>query len=438
MPGAFERLTPPWEEVGLLRHPEGLAEGDEVELRVGSWPVRMRWLARIEEVRANRGFRDVQVRGPFAAWAHEHRFEPSGTEQAILRDEVKYALPLDPLARPIAGPFVKQKLKRMFAYRHCITERDLKRNRESKMKTMRIAITGASGLVGSALVPLLRSAGHEVLRLVRRPAKSDDEVQWHPGAGFPAGTEKLEGCDAVIHLAGENIAGGRWSDERRRRIRSSRVEGTRTLCEALAQLKEKPEVLISSSAIGYYGETGDAWADETSPRGSGFLPEVSQEWEEATFSASDAGIRVVLARTGIVLSPRGGALEKMLPLFRLGVGGALGNGRQYMSWISIEDEIGAFLHCLSEKSIEGPVNFTAPNPVTNRDFTKTLARVIHRPVAPPVPGFALRLLYGKMADEALLRSTRVRPGKLEETGYTFLHHHLKEALHEVLGRPKEE
>jgi uncharacterized protein len=298
---------------------------------------------------------------------------------------------------------------------------------------MKVAITGASGLVGGALVPSLRAGGHEVVRFVRRAPKAKDEARWDPEAGG-MDVSALEGVAAVVHLAGENIAGGRWTEARKARLRSSRVDPTRLLAETLAALEAKPKVLVSASAVGYYGSRGDAWVTETDPPADDFLGGLSAEWERATEPASKAGIRVVLVRTGIVLSPEGGALGKMLLPFRAGVGGVVGPGTQYMSWIAIDDLLGVVHHVLDRADLEGPVNAVAPEPVTNAAFTGTLGRVLGRPTIVPAPAFALRLALGEMADATLLSSTRVRPDRLLATGFRFRFPELAGALRHVLGK----
>ena len=296
---------------------------------------------------------------------------------------------------------------------------------------MRVAITGASGLVGSALVPYLTTEGHEVVRLVRRAPKAKDEVRWEPDAGA-IDASALEGVDAVVHLAGENIAEGRWTESRKARLRSSRVGPTRLLADALAGLSRKPRVLVSSSAVGYYGSRGDAWMTEKDEPSDGFLSRLTVEWENAAARATRAGIRVVCLRTGIVLSPSGGALEKMLLPFKVGLGGVLGPGTQYMSWIALDDLLGVTHHVMDRPDIAGPVNAVAPAPATNTEFTKALGRVLGRPAVARVPAFALRLAFGEMADAALLASTRVKPERLLATGYRFRFPELEGALRHVL------
>ncbi len=298
---------------------------------------------------------------------------------------------------------------------------------------MKVAITGAGGLVGRALVPCLTTGGHGVVRLVRRAPAAPDEVAWDPAAGR-VDAEALQGADAVVHLAGEGIADRRWTAARKEELRASRLGPTRKLAEALASLDRRPRVLVSASAIGYYGDTGDRWVDETSPPGDDFLGRLAAEWEEATAPAARAGIRVVTLRTGIVLSANGGALGKMLPPFRVGLGGPLGAGTQYMSWIAMDDLLGALHHALADDGISGPLNATAPEPVTNAVFARTLGRVLGRPAIAPAPAFALRLVFGEMADAALLSGARVRPAKLLAAGYRFRFGDLERALRHELGR----
>lgn len=295
---------------------------------------------------------------------------------------------------------------------------------------MKILVSGSSGLIGTEAISLLTQKGHSVTRLVRSKRTGHDEILWNPVARI-LDSRNLEGFDAVIHLAGDPIAQGRWTPEKKASIRDSRVKGTRFLAESLARLKSPARVFLCASAVGIYGSRGEEVLTEESPPGKGFLPEVGQEWEGACEPAAQRGIRVVNARFGIVLSPKGGALRKMLPLFRFGLGGVLGRGRQWMSWISLPDAGGAILHALQTESLRGPVNVVSPNPVTNRQFTEGLGRALKRPALFPAPAFAVRLLFGEMADEALLASARVEPKRLKATGYRFRHPELEPALRDL-------
>ena len=295
------------------------------------------------------------------------------------------------------------------------------------MSPARVLVSGSSGLIGSALIPVLQREGYEVVRLVRRGTSSPNQIVWDFSSPGPS----VSGFDAVVHLAGESIV-GRWTAEKKRQIRESRVLGTRRLCEALAGAQQRPRVLVSGSAIGIYGDRGDEILREESPSGSGFLAEVCREWEAVAGAVASAGILVAQLRTGVVLSRNGGALSKMLTPFRLGVGGNMGNGRQWWSWIALEDQVGAILHILKTDSLNGPVNAVAPNPVTNAEFTETLASLLSRPAVFPMPAFAARLAFGEMADELLLASQKVEPGKLKACGYAFRQPDLHPALESIL------
>ena len=298
---------------------------------------------------------------------------------------------------------------------------------------MRVLLSGSHGLVGKALISRLNADKHEIFRLVRHAPSSESEIEWSPDR-YSIAIARLEGFDAVIHLAGESIAEGRWSEEKKKRIRESRVKGTKLLSDALANLSRPPKTLIAASAIGFYGDRGDEILNETSPPGEGFLPDVCAAWEQATQLAMEKGIRVVNTRFGIILSKEGGALAKMLPPFRMGVGGRIGSGKQWMSWIALNDVIEGLNYALTNESLRGPVNFVAPKPVTNAEFTKTLGRVLSRPTFFPVPAFAARLALGEMADALLLSSQRVEPTRLKDANYQFRFSGLREALSHLMRR----
>jgi uncharacterized protein (TIGR01777 family) len=297
---------------------------------------------------------------------------------------------------------------------------------------MEVAVTGASGFIGRALVPALEAAGHRVRRLVRHEPGSPEEVRWDPAAGA-IDAAGLVGIDAAVHLAGEGIAEHRWTDAQKRRIRESRTLGTALLATTLAALDPMPEVLLSGSAVGYYGDGGDAPLTERSPRGNGFLSDVVAAWEDSARPAVDAGVRTVLLRTGLVLDPSGGVMAKTLPLFKLGLGGRIGSGREWWPWIALDDEVGAIVHLLTADA-HGPVNLTAPEPVRNRDYTRALGRALHRPTLLPVPRLAPALLLGRELATALLGdSQRIEPTRLVESGYVFRHPELEGALSAMLA-----
>ena len=306
--------------------------------------------------------------------------------------------------------------------------------RDSRTTLLRVAVTGASGLVGRHLVASLRADGHQVLALVRRPVRAADEIEWRPERG-EIDAARLEGVDAVVHLAGASIAGGRWTKARKRAIRESRVQGTALLAETLANLRQPPRVLVSTSAVGFYGDGGETWLTEESPQGAGFLAEVCRKWEAAAEPAARAGIRVVHPRFGVVLAGEGGMLPLLARVFRLGLGGPAGDGRQYMSWIALGDLLDVLFESIRDDGLSGPVNAVAPEPVTNREFSKTLGNVLHRPAFMPAPAPMLRLALGGLADELLLASERVRPARLEAAGFRFAFPTIESALRHELDRP---
>jgi uncharacterized protein (TIGR01777 family) len=291
---------------------------------------------------------------------------------------------------------------------------------------MRIAVTGASGLIGSALAESLTASSHEVVRLVRHEPRSDGEARWDPAAGT-VDAAGLEGCRAIVHLAGAPIGTRRWTDARKKELRDSRVLGTAAIARAAAAMSTPPEVLLCGSAIGYYGDTGDSWVDESSPAGTGFLADLVRDWEAAAEPARAAGIRTVHARTGLVVSTAGGAWAPLFPLFRAGLGGRLGDGRQFWSFIALHDEVAALRHLLDTSAVSGPVNLTAPDPLTNRQITAAMGRVLHRPTLAAVPGPVLRLTLGEFAGD-VLSSQRVRPKVLLDSGFSFAFPKIEEAL----------
>jgi uncharacterized protein (TIGR01777 family) len=433
-PGAFARLAPPGDGVRVLSGGGDLASAAPFELAVPIGPFSLRWVGHHCDFRAGEQFCDVLDSGPFASWRHTHRFLPTGAESCRLVDHIEYRPHLGRLGALVAGSKIAGQLRRLFAHRHRRTAADLQRHHAQQGATpWRVALSGATGLIGRTLTDFLGGGGHRVQALVRRAARvGSDEIAWDPQGG-QLDTAALAGCSAVVHLAGCGISAQRWSPAYKDLIRSSRVAATHQLCTALAAMSNPPRTLLCASAIGWYGDRGDEELDERSAAGTGFLSTVCQEWEEATAPARAAGIRVVLLRTGIVLAAGGGALRSMLPALRAGVGGRLGSGRQWMSWIALDDAIGAIHHLLASESVHGAVNLVAPHPCTNRDFTATAARALHRPAVLPVPGALVRLALGEMGQSLLLGGARIRPRVLVDSGFRFLQPELPGALHVELG-----
>ncbi|HYE59157.1 MAG TPA: TIGR01777 family oxidoreductase [Rhodothermales bacterium] len=430
-PGALQRLTPPWADEHLVSF-EGIRNGQRAVLRLRRSGVRVRWVAEHQGYVADEKFEDVQVKGPFRRWHHVHRFEPSGPDAGVMHDAITFEAPLGGLGE---GTLVRE-LTQRFAYRHRVLRDDLAAHARYDGPPLRVAISGASGLIGTALTHLLTTGGHTVLSLTRSEKAPPEAIRWDPRTG-EIEADKLEGVDAVVHLAGEPIAALRWSDDKKAQILSSRERGTELLARTLARLTQRPRVFVSASGVGYYGDRGHEVLTEDAPAGPlGFLPAVCMLWEKATAPAADAGIRTVQMRTGVVLTPAGGALQAMLPAFRAGLGGRIGSGRQYMSWISIDDTLGGYLHALTTEALQGPVNLSGPAPVPMAEFAQTLVSVLNRPAFFPVPAALLTAVTGSMGRELLLASARVVPERLQATGYAFRHADLETALRHVLGRAR--
>ena len=433
--GAFERLTPPWEPVELIARRGTIRNGDQATIQMRIGPLVRHWKAEHRNFRRGHAFEDIQLSGPFAYWYHRHEFEEVTDHRSRMRDRIEYRLPLAPMSQWLGGWIARRKLETMFRYRQETLADDLQRHGVvPDPRPRRVAITGASGLVGVPLAAILNTGGHEVLRLVRREPQAPDEVRWDPQQGVPD-PAKLEGLDAVIHLAGAGIADKRWSKQRMAVIESSRVEGTRSLVQALGRLERPPATFLAASAVGIYGDTGDEVHTEEFPAGDDFLATIGRRWEEEADGASQFGCRVVKLRLGPILTPAGGMLAKLLPVFKAGLGGPAGDGRQYVSWVSIDDAVWAFHHALVRDDVAGSVNVTAPQPVTNAEFGKALGRVLGRPAVFPTPAFAIRAAFGKMADATVLISQRAEPRRLLEQGYVFRDPEIEGALRRLLGRP---
>ncbi|EMI46067.1 nucleoside-diphosphate sugar epimerase [Rhodopirellula sp. SWK7] len=431
-PGCLGRLVPPWESVEIEHSDNSLAVGSRVVLKTGLFGVSLRWKARHTLYDPPTLFADVQDSGPFAFWHHQHRFQGTGPNASRMTDDVSYQVPMKTFGEVLGGSMVRSKLEAMFAYRHRVTRDDLALMAQYPSEPKTIAVSGATGLVGSALCNLLRLLGHRVVKIMRGKTGGEDEIAaWSSDEEF----EKFNDVDVVVHLAGKSIASKRWTDDVKQEIRDSRVLKTRELCERMAKLSNRPETLICASATGFYGNRGDEILNETSAPGDDFLAGVSQQWEGSCEAAAEAGVRVANARFGIVLSPKGGALEQMLVPAKF-CGGSLGSGRQYWSWIALDDVLGGIVHLIHTDSVSGPVNFVSPSPMTNREFAKTLGRVLGRPALFPAPAAALRVAVGEMADALLLASTRVIPEKLSSSGYEFRFRSLAEVLSYSLGKDR--
>lgn len=438
--GAFERLAPPWQPVRLARF-DGIRNGQRAVIKLGPGPASLTWEAEHRDFIPGRQFRDVQVRGPFARWEHTHRMIPDGPNVSVLEDHIEYRLPLAPLSSSIGGRLARAQIERMFAYRHRVTGEDLARHAQVDLAPKLIAITGSTGLLGEALVAFLTTGGHRVVRLVRsresvaRYADRKDEraAYWNVERG-EIDAAALEGVDAVIHLAGESVYGLRWTDDKKRRILESRTQGTRLLAETLAALDDPPEVLLSASGSGYYGDRGDTPLTEATPSGDGFLADVCRQWEDATQPAAEAGIRVATLRIGPVLTPAGGMLGTLLPAYQAGLGGVAGDGQNYLPWIALDDVLYAILHLLAKPTLDGPINFGAPEPVTQQAFTDTLGHVLRRPTFVRVPASVVRAAAGEEADELALKSNRMLPEALLNSGFSFAYPHLEPALRHLLGK----
>jgi len=437
-PGALERLTPPWGKVEVLHRSGGIKDGGEVTLRVHRGPTSFKWQLRHRDYEYARQFRDEQVSGPLKSWLHTHSFTEGAQRGTVIEDEVDVEPPLGSAGAAIGPTFLTAELDRLFRFRHRRLRTDLARHAVyAGRPRLTVAITGASGLIGQNLQHFLTSGGHRVIRLVRDSRQAgEDAVYWNPAAG-EIDRDALARADAVVHLAGTSIADQRWTDDRKRSILRSRVESTELISKTLAELVDGPRVLVSASAVGYYGNRGEERLDEKATSGKGFLAEVCRAWEGATVAAERAGVRVVLIRTGVVLSPAGGALGQMLLPFKMGGGGRLGSGKQYLSWIDLDDVVGLIHHALYTESLRGPVNATAPNAVTNATFSAALGRALGRPTVIPVPAFAVKAAFGQLGTEALLWGQRVVPRKASDSGFEFFYEGVEDSLRFQLGKEPE-
>lgn len=431
--GAFRRLTPPWVRFKIIQEPDKLENGARSIIKTRLAPfIWSTWIAELQNVKPDGDFTDTQIKGPFGHWQHLHRFIDHGPDKSQLNDAIEYRAPLGPVGKFFGGWHIRRQLDQLFRYRHTVTTTDLKRQHQNPAKPLRILVSGASGLVGSALTAFLETNGHEVIALTRSPRPDSNDIRWDISAGEIDLTASGK-IDAVVHLAGENVA-GLWSKKKKARIMASRRDGTKLLSEAIARLPQKPAVMLSASGVNYYELDALNTRDEDSPIGTSFLAEVCRAWEDNTRAAREADIRVVNLRIGFVLTPAGGGLKLMLPAFKAGLGGKIGNGRQRLSWIAIDDLTDIIHTCLVDERYTGPVNAVAPEPATNKEFTKALGKVLKRPTILPAPAFALKAALGDFATETVLPDLPVYPKRLRENSYEFRFENLHDALSHLLGK----
>ncbi|HTX69089.1 MAG TPA: TIGR01777 family oxidoreductase [Thermoleophilia bacterium] len=431
-PGAFRRLAPPWQKL-VVREESGDVTGGRVAFDVWFGPVKRHWVAETGSAMPGRQFVDRQVEGPFAAWEHVHRFVPVEAERSELIDHVEYRLPAGGFTDAFGEGPAGKTLTRVFHFRHERTRLDLGRHAVwAERPRLKVVVAGASGLVGSSLTDYLTTAGHTVVRLVRGKDAGPGEIPWDPATGALY-HGALEGADAVVNLSGVSLAGV-WTPGRRRAILDSRVQATRTLAEAIARMEQPPAVFLSTSAVGAYGSRGDEAITEQTGRGSGYLADVCRAWEEAADPARDAGVRVVHPRFGIIVSASGGAFAPLIATSRAGLGARFGSGDQYWAWVELDDVLAALEWMLHDEELEGPVNVTAPEPLTNREVTKALGKVLRRPAVLAAPGVIVRRGTLGMGDEMLLASQRAVPARLQERGFRFAFPKLEGALRYELGK----
>jgi uncharacterized protein (TIGR01777 family) len=455
--GAFERLNPPWQRFTVIQRKGSIQSNGVVEIRSKIGPLSFKWVVKHSDYIDGKQFRDTQVSGAFSSWTHTHLFTSIGSSSCILEDHIEYSLHGGIIANTIVRRLVNKRLNQMFGYRHRVTREDLRTHADvNKIKgndgALTIAITGSSGFIGSSLIPFLTTGGHRVIRLVRKPPRYGEDanssiqsvkfIERNSSSAYTDLTSLSDNDDiyAVVNLAGENIS-GRWTKQKKKRIFDSRVNTTKSLCKTLSSLDKRPKVLVSASATGYYGDRGDeiltedSHATDLSSPSINFLSDVCRNWEESTQIAKESGIRVVNIRIGTVLSASGGILAKILPPFKMGLGGEIGSGNQYMSWIAIDDLLGIILHAIADESVTGPINAVSPNPTTNADFTCILGKVLSRPTIFSLPKFVVKAALGdELANAAILSSTRVVPTRLLNLGYQFRFPSLELALNHTLGK----
>ena len=434
--GAFRRLMPPWEEAEQVGESSSLENGTRLTFKIPLGPVWMKWIAEHSGYNPPHSFEDTMISGPFKKWHHVHSFVETDDGACRVEDRVQYTLPMGILGRIFGSGNIKRRLKRMFRAREIRLVKDTKRLKDfSHMKKKKILIAGSSGLIGRQLIAFFDTVGHDVWRLVRKEP-GNNQIYWKPSEG-EINPNDLEGFDAVIHLGGAGIGDKRWTKKRKQILEESRTKSTELLATTLSQLENKPEVFIVSSAIGFYGSRGDEELTETSALGEGFLPELCHAWEQSAQPAIDAGIRTIHCRTSLVLDATGGALKKMLLPAQLGAGGPIGWGKQWYSWMSMDDQVYGIHHVMMTKECEGVYNFSSPTPLRQKTFAKVLGKVLWRPSFMPVPTIGIWFLLGKMGVTLATDSAKVLPNRLLESGYEFEYPTLEPALRDALGKWKD-
>ena len=429
-PGAFGRIQPPWESAEIINKATEIADGLEEHIQIKLGPIKKMWIARYHDVIQDKQFCDLQVSGPFGYWDHKHVFKALDGDKSELEDNVTYKEPMGVIGRFLAGGMIAGKLERMFKYRHTTTYADLERHFNREVNTQKVVITGGTGLVGTALTALLKTMGHDVYILTRKPTK-DFHIKWDP-ANKVIDKEKLAGTGAFINLAGSGIAVP-WTKNAKKEITDSRLQSSQLLVDTIKSMETPPKVVMTASGSSIYPlATGEEY-DESGPVGEGFLADLATKWEGIFDGLKDIGVRSVVLRIGIVLSPAGGAMQKMLPAFSLGLGGPFSKGDQYMSWIGIDDLIDIITFALDDERYEGVINAVAPQSVSNKEFCLTLGKVLKRPAFLPVPAPVLKMIPGGMGDEIFLASNRVKPAKLEELGFKFRQTDLESCFRHLLG-----
>ena len=430
-PGAFERMQPPWEKLRILERKGTIYDGDSIKLKVKSGCFSFLMYAKHQNYIKNKQFEDILLKSPFRSWKHTHSFENLDINKSKLIDNIKYELPFGFLSPFINRTLIKNKLDNLFAYRHRTLNNDLFLHSKYSKEKLKILVTGASGMVGKDLVPFLTTGGHEVICLSRKAPQNDSSgiVYWNSEKKNFINPQLLENLDAVVHLAGENIAAKKWTVARKLQLTHSRVHFTQDLCKALATLQCLPKVFVSASGIGIFGSRdGSDILTEESSVGDGFLAKLAQDWENASLSLQEAGVRVVNLRFGAIVSSNGGILKKLVTPFKLFVGGPIGSGRQMLPWISMVDVLGLILFSLSNLKVVGPVNAVSPQVVTNAQFSEILAQALDRPNSLRIPELFVELFFGEMGKSVLLSGQNAKPQKILQLGYEFIQPHLHDAL----------